>query len=83
MGCASVQSAEATTSLTQGEAVAQRVHRDALVDLRGLGGGVDGAVELARGNRVHRVEPGEEPAARQHPALGMGDPPPDAQSIEE
>ena len=31
-----------------GEAVAQRVHRHALVDLRGLGSGMDGAVELAR-----------------------------------
>ena len=38
-----------------GKAVAQRVHRHALVDLRGLGGGMDGAVELARGQRVHRV----------------------------
>ena len=35
----------------RGEAVAQRVRRDPLPDPGGLGGGMDGAVELARGER--------------------------------
>ena len=38
----------------RGKAVPQRMHRDALVDPGGLGGGMDGPVELARAERVDR-----------------------------
>ena len=41
-----------------GEAVAQRVRGHALVDAGRVGGVVDGAVELPRGQRVHRIQPG-------------------------
>ena len=52
----------------RGEAVAQRMHRDALVELGGLCGGVTGAVELARGDRLGGLLAGKEPAARpRHP----------------
>ena len=47
----------------RGKTVAQRMHRYALVDLCGFGGGVDGAVELPRAQRVDRIEPGKQPAA--------------------
>ncbi len=66
-----------------GKAVAQRVHRHALVDLGRVGGGVDGAVELARGQRVHRVQAREQPAAAQDLALGMADAPPRAQPLQQ
>ena len=38
-----------------GKAVPQGVQRDALVDLRHLGRGVAGAIELARGHRLRRI----------------------------
>lgn len=38
-----------------GEAVRQGVQGDALVDLRHLGGGVAGAIELARGHWLGRI----------------------------
>ena len=38
-----------------GEAVPQRVRRDALVDPCGLGGGADNAAELASRQRLDRV----------------------------
>ena len=37
-----------------GEAVAQRVHRDTHVDLRGVGRGTDAAVQLARAHCAKR-----------------------------
>ena len=46
------------------EAVAERVHRDALVELGGSRGGVTGAVELTRGDRLGGLLAGEEPVAR-------------------
>src|SRR5215211_1135033 len=46
------------------EAVAERVHRNALVELGGLCGGVTGPVELAGGDRLGGLLAGEEPAAR-------------------
>jgi hypothetical protein len=46
-----------------GEAVPQGVQRDALVDVRHLGGGVAGAVELARGHRLGRIAAGEQPTS--------------------
>ena len=48
----------------RGEAVPQRVQRDALVDLGHLCRGMTGAVELARGERVDRVLPWKQPALR-------------------
>src|SRR4029078_10800019 len=46
------------------EAVAERVHRDAFVELGGLCGGVTGAVELTRGDRLGGVLAGEQTARR-------------------
>ena len=60
-----------------GEAVPQGVQRDALVDLRHLGGGMAGAIELARGHRLRRI------AARKQPALRPRRLPPGAQQIEQ
>src|SRR6266446_7859319 len=52
----------------RGEAVPQRVWRDALLDPRGLGGGVDGTTELTGRQRLDRVTAGKQPAARQQQA---------------
>jgi hypothetical protein len=41
------------------EAVAQRVHGHALVDLGRLGGGMNGAVQLPGAERVDGIEPGK------------------------
>ena len=60
-----------------GEAVPQRVQRDALVDLGHLRRGMAGAVELACRQRVHRV------AARKQPALWPRHLPPGAQQLEQ
>src|SRR5246127_1757208 len=49
----------------RGEAVPQRMWRDALLDPRGLGGGVDGTTELAGRQRVGRGTGGEKPAPPQ------------------
>jgi len=38
--------------------MAQRVHGHALVDMRCLGSGMDGAVQLPRAERVDGIEPG-------------------------
>src|SRR3954466_14881634 len=46
------------------EAVAQRVRRDPLGDLGPLSGGMDGPVELTRGERVDRGLSGKEPHLR-------------------
>ena len=47
-----------------GEAVPQRMRRNALVDAGGVGGGVAGAIELARCQRTDAVLPGKQPALR-------------------
>jgi hypothetical protein len=60
-----------------GEAVPQGVQRDALVDLRHLGGGMTGAIELAGGHRLRRI------AAREQPALRSRRLPPGAQQVEQ
>ena len=65
------------------KAVAQRVHRDALVDVRGLRGLVHGAVELPGAHGIQRIEAREQIAARQHLALGAGVAPPGAQPLEQ
>ena len=48
----------------RGETVPQRVWRHALLDTRGLGGGTDGAAELAGRQRFDRVAAGKQPASR-------------------
>src|SRR5215472_14584678 len=60
-----------------GEAMPQGVQRDALVDLRHLGSGVAGSIELARGHRLRRI------AAREQPALLPRRLPPGAQQVEQ
>ena len=60
-----------------GEAVPQRVQRDALVDLGRLRRGMAGAVELACRQRVDPVLPGKQPA------LGPRRLPPGAQQLEQ
>ena len=47
----------------------------------GLGGGMDGAIELAGVERVDRVHFRKQPAAIEYLALGAGDAPPDAQAL--
>src|SRR5215472_5367513 len=49
----------------RGEAVPQCVWRHALLDPGGLGGGTDGAAELAGRQRLDRVAAGKQPASRQ------------------
>ena len=44
---------------------------------------MDGAVELPRGERIRRIHAGEQPAAGQHLALGVGDAPPGAQALQQ
>jgi hypothetical protein len=66
-----------------GEAVAQRVRRHPLVDPGRLGGGVDGAAELACGQRVDWVASGKQPTLRQHHAAAAALPPPGAQQREQ
>src|SRR6266404_7739786 len=48
-----------------GEAVPQRMRRHSLPDPGGLGGGVDGAVELTGRKRLDRVAARKQPAPRQ------------------
>src|SRR5260370_5485520 len=60
-----------------GKAVPQGVQRDALVDLRHLGCGVAGAIELARGHRLRRI------AAWKQPTPGPRRPPPGPPQIEQ
>ncbi len=48
-----------------------------------VGRGVHGAVELAGGEWVDRVLPGEQPAAVEHLALRMGHAPPGAQALQQ
>ena len=63
--------------------MAKRVHRYALVDLRGFGGGVNSPIELTRGHRIHRIEAGKQPAAGQYLALGVAQSPPAAQPLQQ
>src|SRR5262249_6706471 len=55
---------DALLEQVSGEAVPQGIQRDAIVDLRHLGGGVTGTIELARGHRLRRIAAGEQPAPR-------------------
>ncbi len=47
-----------------GEAMPERVQRDALVDAGRLPGAIKGATELARGERIDRVLTGKQPTLR-------------------
>ena len=44
---------------------------------------MDGAVELPRGQRIHRIQPGEQPPVWQDLALGVAHAPPCAQPREQ
>ena len=57
--------------------------RGPLVDLGKLGRGVDGPVELPGAEGLDRIEPGKQPAAVEHLALGPSDLPPDVQPLEQ
>ncbi len=65
------------------EAVAKRVHRHPLVDAGRQGGGLNSAIELARAQRLDRVEARKQPAAVEHLALCPGDPPPHTQPLQQ
>jgi hypothetical protein len=65
------------------ESVAQRVRGNALVDTGSIGSRVYGAVELARRQRVSRVQAREQPATGPHAALGVGNAPPGAQALQQ
>ena len=67
----------------RGEAVPQRVWRHALLDPRGLGGGTDGAAQLAGRQRLDRVATGKQPASRQQQVAPPPLPPPGAQQFEQ
>jgi hypothetical protein len=66
-----------------GEAVPQRVRRHSLVDPGGLGGGVNGAVELTGRERFDRIAARKQPAPRQQHAAAPALPPPGAQQLKQ
>src|SRR5487761_2246593 len=66
----------------RGETVAQRVHRDALVDARRLRSCMDCPAELTGAELADRVQTRKQPSAIEHLALGAGDAPPSAQALE-
>ena len=66
-----------------GERMSQRMHGDALIDVRGLRSLVHRAVQLPGAQRIHRIEAREQIAAGQHLALGPCVAPPGAQSLEQ
>src|SRR3990167_11277926 len=66
-----------------GEAVPQGVRSDALVDVRGLSGLDDDAVELARADRSRSALAGEEPAIGNEEALLPSGAPPVAEQQEQ
>lgn len=66
-----------------GEAVAQGVHRDALInpgDLRRL---MDGSTQLSCADRVGGILARKQPATIEHPAIGASGAPPGAQALEQ
>jgi hypothetical protein len=67
----------------RGEAVPQRVWRHSLLDPGGLGGGMDGAAELAGRQRFDRVAARKQPAPRQQQTAPPPLPPPGAQQFEQ
>jgi len=67
----------------RGEAVPQRMRRYPLLDPGGLGGSVNGAVELAGRERLDRIATREQPAARQQRAEPPALPPPGTQQLKQ
>src|SRR5258705_93782 len=67
----------------EGHIVAQRMHGYALAEVCLFCGGMDGAVQLPRAERVHRIEARKQPAAFEHATLRMGHAPPDTQTLEQ
>src|SRR3954451_22103755 len=67
----------------RGEAVPQGMRRYAFFDPGGLGGGVNGAVELTGRQRLARISPREQPASRQQCAEPPTLAPPLAQQLEQ
>ena len=67
----------------RGKAVAQCVRRHTLLDPCGIGRGVDGAVELAGGERLERIAAGKQPASRQQHTQVTTLSPPGAQQFEQ
>src|SRR5271156_3670659 len=67
----------------RGKAVPQRVRRHPLLDPSDLGGGVDGATELAGRQRLARIAAGKQPASRQQRAELPPLPPPLTQQFEQ
>ena len=59
------------------------MHRYALANVSRRRGGMDSAVELPGGERVHRIQTGKEPPAGQDFALSMAHAPPRAQAFEQ
>ncbi len=66
-----------------GEAVPQRMRRHSLPDPGGLGGGVDGAVELTGRERLDRVAARKQPAPRQQYAAAPAFHPPITQQLKQ
>ena len=66
-----------------GEAVAQRVHRDALVDARREGRLMHRAVQLSGAQGLDGVQARKQPAALEHLALSSGHSPPGAQPLQQ
>src|SRR6202049_5282827 len=67
----------------EGYIVAQRMHGYALVDVCLFCGGMDGAVQLPRAERIHRLEARHKPSALEHATLRVGHAPPDTQALEQ
>lgn len=59
------------------------MHRHPLVDPGGIGAGADGAVELPGGQRIHRIEPREQPSLVEDLALRMRDAPPRPKTLQQ
>ena len=74
---------DAVLEQMSGEAVAERVRPDALVDIGGLRGFDDDTVELARADRRRGALSGEEPAVGNEDALLSSGAPPVAQEQEQ
>src|ERR1700692_3050222 len=67
----------------EGHIVAQRMHGYALAEVCLFCGGMDGAVQLPRAERIHRIEARKQPSALEHATLRVGHAPPDTQALEQ
>src|ERR1700687_1772756 len=73
----------ATRHNPEGYIVAQRMHGYALAEVCLFCGGMDGAVQLPRAERIHRIEARKQPSALEHATLRVGHAPPDTQALEQ